>query len=88
MNTLILLDIYKVLCYNMGTLKGDIMKFKALKALIVLVIAVGSQDLKLASLVVGIYIVSEVVVMLSLKLIRASYTNKLIESGIFYKKNA
>lgn len=63
------------------------MKLKFLKALIVLVIAVGSQDLKIATMIVGTYIIAEVIIHMSLKAIKIAYTRQLIKNGVFYQKH-
>lgn len=70
----------------MVNLKGDRqMKTRAIKAIVVLLIALSSGDLYLSFYIVGAYIAAEVASLLFIRMIKHFYTKQLIDSGYFYQ---
>ena len=61
------------------------MKTLLLKLFVILMLSVGSQDLVFTISLIATYIVAEVAIALSIKIIRVKYTQNLIESGYLYK---
>lgn len=75
--------VYAIIIFN---LKGDKMKTKIVKLGLVSGIAFMAGDPAIVGMVALTYISAEVVSYLVVKTIRNSYTKKVIESGVLYRK--